>query len=149
MASLQERVLRLAHPEPMSGCWLWTSVLHRDGYGLIYISGKRLRAHRVAYEAFVGSIPDGLHLDHKCRTRCCVNPDHLEPVTPRENWRRGAAPSAVASRRTHCPNGHPYEGNNVVLRAATGWRRCRECRRAESLRRWRAVGDRGRKAVSR
>lgn len=69
-------------------CWLWPGNLTGDGYGRLKDNGKEVRAHRVVYEALVGSIPEGMHLHHLCRTRNCVNPEHLEPVTNQENTRR-------------------------------------------------------------
>lgn len=78
-----------------AGCWLWTGSSNPGGYGQIRLSvaeGARLVVtHHVTYEHFVGPIPVGLQLDHLCRVRLCCNPDHLEPVTQRENIRRGAA----------------------------------------------------------
>lgn len=107
-------------------CWLWTAAI-TDGYGSIHSSYLRrnLRAHRFAYELLVGPIPVGLQLDHLCRVRRCVNPAHLEPVTARENIMRGVGMGARNARRTHCPKGHPYEGDNLLL-DKTG-RRCRTC----------------------
>lgn len=75
-------------PEPNTGCWLYTNVFN-NGYGQIQINGRDTLAHRTAYEYFKGPIPEGLELDHLCRTKACVNPDHLEPVTRSENVRRG------------------------------------------------------------
>lgn len=73
-------------------CWIWTGAVANSGYGRIGEAGSRtLQAHRASYEAFRGTIPAGLHIDHLCRNRLCVNPDHLEPVTPSENNRRAAA----------------------------------------------------------
>ena len=72
------------------GCWQWTAATNGRGYGQIWIAPKYMVAHRVAYKLFVGPVPEGLDLDHLCRNRGCVNPEHLEPVTRRENVRRGA-----------------------------------------------------------
>lgn len=82
-----------------SGCWLWTASTNH-GYGHFWVSPDvgKVYAHRYAYELLVGPIPDGLEIDHLCKVRNCVNPEHLEPVTKEENWRRGDAPSAVAVR---------------------------------------------------
>lgn len=86
-----------------SGCWLWQSVIGKDGYGKFATSGTtKPLAHRIAYELFVGPIPEGLQIDHLCRVRRCVNPEHLEPVTQLENVRRG-----IWAQATHCKYGHP------------------------------------------
>ena len=109
-------------------CWLWKGVLSHNGYGRFSIGrGKKAQAHRWAYESIIGPIPDGLHLDHLCRVRSCVNPYHLEPVTNRENILRGEGPTAVNSRAKECPKGHPYSGENLIVQHGTG-RLCRECK---------------------
>lgn len=109
----------------VDGCWTWTGSIAGNGYGGIRVAGVWTRAHRVAYEMFVGPIPPGLVIDHLCRNRRCVRPDHLEPVTFRENILRGSAPSAVHARKTECPRGHPYAGDN--LRVVKGRRACVAC----------------------
>ena len=128
-------------------CWLWTAKTTR-GYGKIghgsRIDGTEghLSAHRVSYEIHRGPIPDGLEIDHLCRVRKCVNPDHLEPVTHIENIRRGETGQATAVRqraKTHCPKGHPYSGSNLVVET-NGSRGCRTCRN-ERTRLW-ARGER-------
>lgn len=112
-----------AKVEKTDSCWNWTACTNDNGYGLIWVyeAQTKLYAHRVSYEIHVGPIPEGLHIDHLCRNRGCVNPDHLEPVTGAENNRR------VAVLRTHCPQGHPYDGDNVCI--YRGHRRCRACDR--------------------
>jgi len=115
-----------------SGCWEWQAGHYPTGYGLFSMKhpggGWEMRyAHRVAYELFKGPIPAGLELDHLCRNRGCVNPDHLEAVTHATNIRRGAGPLADNARKTHCIRGHLLEGDNVRVRPGTGWRSCRAC----------------------
>lgn len=102
------------------GCWEWQGSVSSAGYGYL---GRTL-AHRRSYELFVGSIPDGLVLDHLCRNAACVNPDHLEPVTQRENVRRGLKGEML----TICKNGHPYDLENTYRRK-NGQRDCRACKR--------------------
>lgn len=109
-------------------CWLWTSVTNEAGYGTMKVRSKFWLAHRWVYEQLVGPIPEGLVLDHLCRVRHCVNPDHLEPVTTGENIRRGL----VALERTHCPKGHEYSEDNTYIERQKGVlvaKRCRICKR--------------------
>ena len=119
--SLIERFEKKYFIEPNSGCWLWTGTLQSGGYGLMWAGkgeGQYVLAHRVSYETYVGPIPEGLHIDHLCRTRACVNPRHLEPVTCGENTRRGNAIEATKKRfqeMTHCKNGHEFTPENTRM----------------------------------
>lgn len=117
------------HVEFGDGCWLWTGNLQSGGYGHAMVgNGRGALAHRHVYELLVGPIPEGLHLDHLCRVRNCVRPDHLEPVTPAVNTLRGEGYSAVNARKTHCPNGHEYDWVR-----SDGRRWCRICLRERTL----------------
>jgi len=109
----------LAAIEPdASGCWLWQRARSDDGYGWASLNDRTYQAHRLIYRLVVGEIPDGLVLDHLCRVRHCVNPEHLEPVTPGENIRRS---EITPAGQTHCLKcGGPFS----QLR---GQRRCLTC----------------------
>ena len=130
---LPERFWAKVSPEPNTGCFLWAGAVDRKGYGQYRAGSRRdgtrrtVRAHRLAYEELVGPIPEGLQIDHLCRVRCCVNPAHLEPVTNRENVRRGDL-GTKNTAKTHCPAGHPYDEANT--RRSAGKRRCRACDQA-------------------
>lgn len=107
-------------------CWEWQATVSPYGYGKFGVKDSRWRmvpAHRFSYELFVGPIPEGLHLDHLCRNRVCVRPNHLEPVTCKENIHRGIG----HGHETHCPKGHPYDEANTYWR--TDGRHGRHCRR--------------------
>ena len=105
-----------------SGCWNWLAQKLPSGYGRFRNGDKKVVAHRFAYEVNKGSIPKGLTLDHLCRNTSCVNPDHLEAVTLKENILRSDNICAREARRTTCPRGHPYSHVNKA-----GSRRCRVC----------------------
>lgn len=87
-------------------CWLWTGTKCPRGYGSFWHGKGRIKAHRWSYEFHVGPIPQGLQLDHLCRNPSCVRPDHLEPVTARENTLRSSGITASFARATHCVRGH-------------------------------------------
>lgn len=128
-ACLPERFWVKVQEQP-SGCWGWTGRIDRYGYAQYSERGQMVGAHRVSYTALCGPIPTGLQVDHLCRNRACVNPDHLEPVTQLENARRGAA-----ARKTHCVNGHAFTPENTYRRPGVGGgrRSCRECNRQSAL----------------
>jgi hypothetical protein len=146
-------------PVPFSGCWIWNGTIAHDGYGRVP-SGRRgvsIPAHRLAFEYAKGPIQDGLQIDHLCRIKGCINPDHLEAVTASMNVLRGLVPTtaskhmkAVRARltaipRTHCPRGHELTAENVILerqhRDGSITRKCRECKRT-AFRIWQQAGRR-------
>lgn len=118
-----------------SGCWEWTKRLNPGGYGSFYLNGRLVGAHRAAYLLLAGEIPERHDVDHLCRNRKCVNPEHLEPVTRSENLARGEV-GQWNRATTHCPQNHPYDQDNTY-HDARGWRGCRKCR-TEASRRYHA-----------
>jgi len=121
-------------------CWEWTASKDKDGYGHFAVGRRMALAHRIAYEAFTGPIPDGLESDHLCRNPSCVNPLHLEPVTSKVNSQRGLtglAAGAVMKAKTHCPHGHPYDEVNTYFRK-NGDRLCKTCSNLRGKAAWRA-----------
>lgn len=117
-------------PGPLtSPCWLCNYRTAINGYSHVQLGGRGSRnisGHRLMYETHRGPVPAGLELDHLCRNRSCINPDHLEPVTTRENFLRGMARGAVTKRTNICQRGHSMEDAYV---RPNGYRSCRECRR--------------------
>jgi len=124
-----------------SDCWEWLAYKDPSGYGAMKVGGVRVNAHRVSHELFKGEIPDGMWIDHLCRNRGCVNPDHLEAVEPRVNTLRGVGPLMSilrAEARTQCDKGHELTSDNIV--SWTGRKNCLTCYRAK---------ERSRKRISR
>lgn len=133
-----ERFMQKVEVAP-TGCIEWVGATNGVGYGMFFVrweAGKdvRMLAHRWNYERVRGAIPEGLHLDHLCRNTLCVNPEHLEAVTQRENSLRGTGMSARHAVKTHCDSGHPFSGDNLAFRSNGRWRDCLECRRAKHRR---------------
>lgn len=107
-------------------CWPWPGCLDGEGYGVVRTEEGRRRAHRVIFEAVREPIPDGLVIDHLCRNRACINPDHLDPVPNLVNIARGVGPTAVNQRKDRCINGHLFDDANTYV-CRRGWRQCRRC----------------------
>jgi HNH endonuclease len=128
--------------DPIFQCWIWIAKKVRAGYGVTGIgsrtdgSRRSVYTHRFFYEMLVAKIPEGLQIDHLCRVRACCNPNHLEPVTARENLLRGETLPAMCSKKTHCPLGHPYDEDNTIIKRGKH-RNCRTCENRR-VREWRA-----------
>lgn len=108
-------------------CWEWLAGKNSKNYGYFWINGKSVQTHQLAYNWLVGPVPDGLELDHLCRNTICCNVNHLEPVLRLENQRR--SPLTLAGKniiKTHCPKGHPYAGDNLLI-TTNGGRACKKC----------------------
>jgi len=120
--------------DPNTGCWLWTASTKSFGYAQFNdgVTEGMVYAHRWSFQHFVGPVPAGKELDHLCRVRHCVNPQHLEPVTRRVNLARGVGPRR-GPQKSHCPQGHPYDQNNTRVRnTPRGTKRiCKTCERSQ------------------
>ena len=114
-------------------CWTWRGSKTNEGYGTLAVAGRTVYAHRLSYETFVGPIPPDKQIDHLCRNRACVRPDHMEVVTRKENILRGESPTAKNARKMTCPRGHP------LTPLANGYRHCQVCK-TERTRASRAAG---------
>lgn len=114
-----------------SGCWCWSAAKTSDGYGQFWGNDSYVYAHRFSYEMHRGNIPSGLVIDHLCRNPSCVNPEHLECVTMKENTRRGIlfeVKRMKAKKQTHCKRGHALFGENLIV-GLRGNRTCKKCQR--------------------
>jgi len=116
-------------------CWLWQGTTDRNGYGYVGVHGRTIPVHRVVYEFFVGTVPDGLEIDHLCRRRNCINPFHLRPVTHEENMARAIgcgqydrSTAGITSDQTHCSRRHRLTKSNTLVKAS-GQIICLTCRK--------------------
>lgn len=127
---IPERMASKIQLSPSTGCWLWTSATNYAGYAHYTLAAKKVvRVHRYLYQQAKGAVPRGLVLDHLCRKRNCVNPDHLEAVTQSENIARGLRPTLIhhGSKLMQCKRGHEFNSENTTY--SSRGRRCRVCRR--------------------
>lgn len=138
-----ERILSKVDYTP--DCWIWSWSLDRHGYGQVRLNGTTRRSHRVIYELLVDDVPSNLDIDHLCRNRACVNPEHLEPVTRSTNLLRG---KLWQSKKTSCPRGHDYDVETKDYRGRTV-RRCSVCLKHFSRLRQKRYSERKKNAQSR
>jgi HNH endonuclease len=136
MTALEERFWAKVARKGPDECWPWTAYCVPRGYGQFSVAGRLVKAHTFAYELGHGPIPEGLEPDHLCRNPPCCNPAHLEPVTHRENVRRGDSPAGHHARAAQCPKGHPYDAENT--QNDRGGRRCATCHRDQERLRYQA-----------
>ena len=133
------RFIKYVHINKETNCWEWTGALNTDGYGIFYYPGNSRLAHRVAYEHDIGPIASGMHVDHKCIVKHCVNPDHLQQVSNLENQLLAVERKEnFSSAKTHCKRGHEFTEDNTryYLKPHTNTvkRSCRACKKVHNER---------------
>lgn len=136
---LMPRIMARVDQDHDTGCWLVRNPSKRDGYARIIYQGRHWLAHRAVYTEIVGPIPQHLELDHHCENRNCVNPLHVEPVSPQVNTARGNSWAGINQRKTHCIRGHEFTPENTRVGPRSmgrpGFQRwCKECSRQTELR---------------
>ena len=109
-----------------NGCWEWTDVLLKNGYGKFRLGLKKVAPHRFIYEYYHGQICPDLVLDHLCRNPSCVNVNHLEQVTMKVNVHRGFSIWGINSRKIKCIHGHLFDKKNTYL-TFDNKRKCKIC----------------------
>lgn len=137
MGHLTEKELArfLSKTIKVGDCHLWQGPLDKDGYGTFYLRRNNRRAHRVAWFNQHGEVGDGLVINHTCRNRSCVNPQHLQRVTAAENALKDSSSRAyVNSQKTHCPRGHAYDGYYLSKITGRTQRTCSACDREKARR---------------
>jgi hypothetical protein len=123
--SLEERFL-VKFRITLAGCWEWTAYRQPTGYGVMWNGFRSEQAHRISYRMYCGEIPADREIDHKCHNRACVNPEHLQLITHRENIRLSETVMGINARKDVCMRGHPLEGTNLRI-TVNGYRACRAC----------------------
>jgi hypothetical protein len=131
----KEFLFNKSYQEPNTGCWIWSGDSVKGGYGRVVNNGRKWLAHRLSYIVFNGEIKKGLTIDHKCVQPSCVNPNHLEAVTMKENTLRGSSFALKNKLKTHCPQGHEYSIENTFIHKDNR-RECRACMRIRGLKRY-------------
>lgn len=132
--TVAERLLKYSTPVTESGCVIWLGYTNEYGYGKITVDDKAKWVHRVAYEVAKGRIEKGLDIDHLCRVRCCINPNHLEAVTRRVNLLRGNTNTAMHAAKVSCKRGHPFSGGNLRIEVKNSGILVRQCRACDLIR---------------
>lgn len=127
-----KRFLKFVMPDCVIDCIVWVGHRDRGGYGRFQMGDFCDLAHRFSYRAWNGPIPSGMEIDHLCRNRWCVNPEHLEAVTGTVNIMRGVGVTAQNAKKTHCKHGHEFTAKNTYVYTIGGHvsRYCRACRKA-------------------
>lgn len=125
--TLVERLHEHSIPEPNTGCWLWIGDSIKGGYGRIRMLTKNKLAHRISYECFVGAIPEGLEVHHKCNNPSCINPLHLVPMTGRENSLLSSSLASLNAKKVFCKRGHEFTPENIIYNRNGRTRRCKLC----------------------
>lgn len=130
---IRAAVWKNIHPEPNSGCWLWSAYINPDGYGRGYPvkNGRLVMAHRITWEAMMGrAVQEGHELDHLCRVRACCNPAHLEEVSHKTNVLRGESLPSLNAAKTHCKRGHLLHPEDCYAPKGSG-RLCKKCHKIQ------------------
>jgi len=127
-ASTERRLLEKIEKQKGSDCWFFTGSKLPSGYGILWNGVRPIGAHRISFQLYRGEITDGMEIDHICNNRSCVNPEHLQLLTHKENMRKSSALMGINARKTHCKRDHELSGDNLHI-TPRGARQCKECMR--------------------